>query len=183
MKKIIYVFLAIGLLIAPACKKDAREIILRNDGDPNTSPNLPEDIYEAATQFSATEVSSYSGKLLTAVNYYMIDTPLSTKLKIYGEGDGARPGDLLYEGSLTGGITTNEWSTHVLSSPLTLTGEEIWISIEMRLTKTQQSIGCDRGPAVSGGDWLFQESDGVWRAFQVRYGESINWNIRGVIED
>jgi len=144
---------------------------------------LPEDIYEVATQFTATEVAPFEGQVLSEVNYYMADTPLSTSVKIYGAGNGSQPGSLLYEGSLTGTFNTDSWNAHVLSNPLTLTGEEIWISIQMRLSRTQQSIGCDSGPATAGGDWVFQESDGEWRTFQDRVGESINWNIRGVVEE
>ncbi len=183
MKNITYLLFAICLVFTSCGDDRDSQFILSKDGDNNTSPNLPEDIYEAATQFTAAQVAPYEGQVLSEVNYYMADTPLSTSIKIYGAGDGSTPGDVLYESSLTGAITADAWSTHVLSTPLTLTGEEIWISIRMRLSRTQQSIGCDAGPSVSGGDWTFQESDGVWRPFQVRYGESINWNIRGVVEE
>jgi len=47
-----------------------------------------------------------------------------------------------------------------------------------------QTIGCDAGPNSTGGDWLYQESDGRWLTFQQRTTtESINWNIRGFVSE
>ena len=183
MKNISFLLFAICLVIASCGDDRDAQIVLSNDGANLTSPNLPTDTYELATQFTAAEVAPFAGQVLSEVDYFMADTPLSTSLKIYGEADGSQPGALLYQCSLTGSINTDDWNTHVLSTPITLTGEEIWISIRARLPRTQQSVGCDAGPAVAGGDWVFQESDGLWQTFQARTGESINWNIRGVVEE
>jgi len=184
MKRLTYLLLAFTLFIV-ACGDDERtsQFTLNHDGSNDNSPNLPEDIYEAATQFSASQVAEYAGLPLMEVEVYMYDSPLSTTLKIYGAGDGNRPGDLLYEGDLTGNIRNNNWTTHVLSEPLILTGEELWISVRLRHARTLQSIGCDQGPSVDGGDWFYQESDKVWRPFQVFSGEDINWNIRGIVQE
>lgn len=182
MKRITYLLFAVALFLV-ACGKEERtaQFTLNHDGDNANAPILPEDIYEAAAQFSASQVAPYAGQQLTGVEVYMNDSPLSTSIKIYDAGDGNSPGDLLYEGDLTGNIKTDDWTTHILSQPLTLTGEELWISVRLRHARNTQSIGCDEGPSATGGDWLYQESDKVWRPFEVRYGEDINWNIRGVV--
>ncbi len=184
MKRITYFLFAIAMIVG-ACRDDDRssQFTLSHDSDNVTAPNLPEDIYEAAAQFSASQVATYAGLPLMEVEVYMYDSPLSTTLKIYGPGDGSSPGDLLYEGDLTGNINNNGWTRHVLSEPLILTGEELWLSVRLRHSRTLQTIGCDAGPSATGGDWLFQESDGVWRPFNVRVGESINWNIRGIVQE
>jgi len=184
MKRLTYLLLAFTLFIV-ACGDDERpsQFTLNHDGDNDNSPNLPEDIYEAAAQFSASEVAAFAGLPLMEVEVFMYESPLSTVLKIYGPGDGNSPGDLLYEGDLTGNINNNNWTRHVLSEPLILTGEELWISVRLRHARTLQTIGCDAGPSVRGGDWLYQESDQVWRPFEVRVGENINWNIRGIVQE
>jgi len=184
MKKITYLLLALTVLFV-ACNDDddrVAEITLNHDGENVTAPNLPADIYEAAAQFTIAETTPFIGQNLSEVTYYMYDAPLSTRLIIYG-GDGNQPGEVLYEQSLTGTITPNEWNSHVLSTPIEITGGGLWISLQLRHDGTQQSIGCDAGPTDGGGDWLFQDSDNVWRAFRQRTGESINWNIRGILTE
>ena len=186
MKNLIYLFLALTIFLGSCGDDDGRdlEFSLSHDGDNDNSPILPEDTYEAASQFSANQMAAFQGQRLTEVGYYMYNAPLSTTLKIYGPGEEAnRPGEVLYEGRLTGSITNDAWSIHTLSTPVPITGEELWISIRMQHNRDLQSIGCDRGPAASGGDWLFQESDGVWRSFRQRTGENINWNIRGIVAE
>ena len=185
MKKITYLVLAIAVLFT-ACNKDddrVAETLLNHDGDNSTSPNLPEDIYEAAAQFTIAETTPFIGQKLSEVSFYMYEPPLSTTLIIYG-GDGNQPGEVLYEQALTGSLTANDWNSHVLATPIDITGGGLWISLRLRHAKTQQSIGCDAGPTSGAGDWLFQESDGVWRTFRQRAaGESINWNIRGILTE
>ena len=184
MKRITYLLL-VGVLFMTACGEDRiAQNVLNLDGDNFTAPNLPEDVYEAASQFSAAVVAPYAGQQLKEVEVYMYDSPLSTLVKIYGPGDGNGPGSLLYEGDLTGNIRNNNWTTHILSEPLVLTGEELWISVRLRHARTLQSIGCDEGPTERGGDWLFMTSDNSWQRFGDRFpSESINWNIRGIVEE
>jgi len=184
MKKIS--FLLFGLVILfTACKKDrAVEAAFRLDGDNETAPNLPQDTYEAAARFPASLTGTYVGQNLTEVSYYMVGTPQQTTLIVYSGGEDA-PGQVVYQASLTGTISENSFNSHVLSDPLPITGEPLWISIKIRQNRTLQSIGCDAGPNSAGGDWLYQESDGRWLTFGQRTGgnESINWNIRGFVSE
>ena len=46
-----------------------------------------------------------------------------------------------------------------------------------------QAMGCDAGPSISGGDWMWQESDGEWQTFRERSTDNINWNIRASMTD
>jgi len=181
MKKISFLLLGLVILFS-ACKDDRSvDAALRLDGDNQTAPTLPVDTYEAAARFSERIVNPYIGQNLTEVSYYMVGTPQQTTLKIYSGGD-AQPENVVYEASLTGTITENSFNSHVLSEPLPITGEPLWISIKIRQNRTLQTIGCDAGPNTAGGDWLYQESDGRWLTFQQRTStESINWNIRGFV--
>jgi len=71
---------------------------------------------------------------------------------------------------------------HTLAQPVRLTSNEVWISLEFSHPARQATIGCDPGPAVQDGDWLFATSDGQWQTLRQRTTISINWNIRGVLQ-
>lgn len=184
MKKINILLFGLMLLLA-ACGDDERTVdgSLRYDGDNVTAPTLPPDTYEAAARFPANFTNDYVGKNLTQISYYMAEKPLQTSLKIYSGGSSSAPGQVVYEATLTGTITQNAFNAHVLSTPLEITGEALWVSIRFRLNRGLQSIGCDAGPGDVNGDWMYQESTNEWTSFnEFSGGESINWNIRGVVE-
>ncbi len=184
MKKVIYLITGIILLFIQ-CKNDDRslESVLRYDGENFNAPLLQEDIYEAAARFPASITDDYVGQELTQVSYYMASIPLQTSLRIYSGGTENSPGTIVYEADLTGNISQNSFNAHVLTTPLEITGEDLWLSIRFRNNRTLQMIGCDPGPAVSNGDWLYQESDEQWIPFSQRTPESINWNIRGILTE
>lgn len=183
MKNITSLLFGLMLLFA-ACGDDERtvESSLRYDGDNVTAPLLPPDTYETAARFPANVTNGYTGQKLTQVSYYVAETPLQTTLRIYSGGTSSTPGQIVYEATLTGTITQNAFNAHVLSTPLDITGEDLWLSIRFRLNRGVQSIGCDAGPGDVNGDWMYQESTGEWTSFNAfSGGESINWNIRGVV--
>jgi hypothetical protein len=184
MKKLTILLLAFGLFFI-ACKKDERtlETELRHDTDNVNSPLLDPDLYEAAARFPASTTRDYVGQKLTQVSYHMTTLPLHTTLKIYRGGTSNAPGEVVYEAELTGSITPNTFNIHTLSTPLDITAEDLWISIRFRHNRRIQSIGCDIGPAVENGDWLYQESDNQWIPFNERTPVDINWNIRGILSE
>ena len=183
MKKINILLFGLMLLLA-ACGGDERslETSLRYDGDNFNAPLLPPDTYETAARFPANITSDYIGQTLTQVSYFMVASPLQTTLKIYSGGTSSVPGQVVYEATLTGMITQNAFNAHVLSTPLEITGDDLWLSIRFRLNRGLQTIGCDQGPRDNNGDLMYQESTGTWTNFNdFTDGESINWNIRGVV--
>ena len=184
MKKINILLFGLMLVFA-ACGDDERTVdgSLRYDGDNVTAPILPPGTYETAARFPANFTNDYVGKNLTQISYYMAETPLQTTLKIYSGGSSSAPGQVVYEATLTGTITQNAFNAHVLSTPLEITGDDLWVSIRFRLNRGLQSIGCDAGPGDVNGDWMYEESTNEWTSFnEFSGGESINWNIRGVVE-
>jgi len=69
---------------------------------------------------------------------------------------------------------------------LILSGNDLWISIEAAHIQTIRSVGCDTGPAVSNGDWIYASAVGEWQTFRdytTNTGNpvNINWNIRGIV--
>ncbi|MEM1119349.1 MAG: hypothetical protein AAGJ18_02815 [Bacteroidota bacterium] len=184
MKKIGIFLVGLALFLV-ACGDDSRSIetSLRYDGDNFNAPLLEPGTFEAAARFPTNVTDNFMGQSLTQVSYYMASTPQQTTLKIYEGGSATVPGTLVYEASLTGTITQNAFNVHVLSEPLEITGEDLWLSISMRTNRPLQMIGCDPGPRDPNGDFLFRSIDNEWTTFQALSGESINWNIRGVVSE
>jgi len=179
--------LVLGLLLVPACSGDGvmapggntQTLLLNYDGAQDSSPNLAGNTtHEAAARFTPVETAGMVGGELTEVRFFIFTVPDSCKVKVYGAGTATTPGALLYSADVTASVVGSGWNSHVLTSPVTVTGDDIWISIEFRDTVTQPTIGCDPGPAVPDGNWLYSSSSGSWAPFFV----SVNWNVRGVVE-
>ncbi len=158
------------------------ENILAYDGENVTGPILVAADYEASAQFFGADLSNSIGKNLVEVSWFMGANPSVCLVRIYGEGTSTTPGDLLFEADVTAGVRTPGWNAITLQEPIPITGEGLWLSIAFTHPDTQQSIGCDAGPAQRGGDWLYSSEDMRWRTFSQRTGENINWNIRGRLE-
>lgn len=189
MKKLLLLTMAIAFL-AIGCQDDDESTVLRYDGDNSSAPLLDEDVYQAAVRFPTSLTSPYEGLKLTEVEFYILDEPGSCEIIIYGEGNSTSPGTRLYSSGLLS-VDNSSWNTHVLPSPLTLTGDDLWISVEFSHGGTSRTVGCDPGPAVTNGDFIFSTITGQWqtlRAFTIANAGadaevSINWNVRGILEE
>jgi hypothetical protein len=88
-------------------------------------------------------------------------------------GNTYEPGDLLYEQAFTPG--GGSWETITLTTPVPITGEDLWVGYQF--TQTDAGIyipGTDGGPADPNGDFL---STGVgWSHLAPTL--DYNWNIR-----
>lgn len=184
MKKL-SILLLLFCVLTYSCKDDdpiEKDFILQHDGDNATGPQLDAGTYEAAVRFVGDDVSIYSGNKLTEVEFFMGNEPASCRVIVYDEGANNTPGNELYTANINS-VQSPAWNTHRLATPVDITGDNLWISIELVHDQSQQSIGCDAGPRSTNGDWLFQDSDGNWETYQNRTGESVNWNIRGKVEE
>ena len=174
------------LVLFSNCNKDDDGVSLANtlhyDGVNQSAPVLPSGVYEAGARFTSSKSQEYIGRNLDQVNFFIGEIPAQCEIKIYSEGSSENPGNLLYSQDVTANLTELSWNTHVLSDPIEITGEDLWICVRFVHTTSLRSVGCDAGPAASDGDWLFQDSDNDWRPFGQRTTFSINWNIRGVVE-
>lgn len=179
------IFLVIGLFTG-CTKEDSNpgvdDNLLSYDGNNITGPLLVAGNYEAAAQFFASDLAKVSGKKLAQVRWFMGIAPAKTVIKIYTGGNGNSPGNLAFEKDVTDRLETPGWNTYRLTTPIEITDQDIWISIAFTHSNTQQSIGCDAGPSATGGDWLFFAQDNSWKPYNERTPESINWNIRGLLE-
>jgi len=157
--------------------------MLRYDGENANSPIFPAGSHEAAARFPTFVTNDFQGKGLSSIEIFVYEIPRSFSFNIYTSGSAAGPSELLFTEEVSSQMTANSFNILTFDPPIEITGE-LWLSASWNQTSTQQVIGCDAGPANANGDWLFLSSDQEgWSSFRDRAGESVNWNIRGVVTD
>jgi len=153
---------------------------LHYDGD-NASAvgwNTPPVTVTVAARFTNSMTLPWAGLDLTSIELFVNDlnTPPASnlmKIKIYGMGNTYEPGALLYEQDFTPAGAS--WETVTLTTPVKVTGEDLWVGYNFtQTTPTIYIPGTDGGPADPNGDFL---STGVgWS--HLSPGLDYNWNIR-----
>lgn len=172
------------VLLAFGCKEDAPlDNTLRLDGENQSGPLLEAGAYELAVRFTPQQTAKFAGRQLESVQWYNGPRAATTILKVYSEGTPGEPGSLLYSATVTSQVKSFTWNEHKLTTPVDIPDGDLWISLAITHSDVQQSIGCDAGPNKSGGDWLFKSADGLWDTYLDRTGESVNWNIRGIVSE
>ena len=185
MKKLLPFLLLTCLFAFVSCDKDDdgdTAQLLRYDGGNDNAPALPGGNYVMGVRFPGNETEVFQGEQLTEIRFYVQNPPKNLSVRVYGAGANQAPGTLLYESpALTALVESDSWYTHVLTDPIDITGDEIWLGVAFSHDDLQRSIGCDAGPREGNGDFLFDESANEWSTFFAGTGESVNWNIRGKI--
>ena len=185
MKLIKYLIYFAGITLLISCGDDDDNSIneLRYDGPNFTSPFIDAGNHEAAARFRSAETSPFIGKQLTAVEVFLYDVPTSIFLNIYDSGSASGPDIPIVREEITSGVRANSLNRITLNPPLDVTNE-MWLSVSWTQGGNQQVIGCDAGPANPNGDWIFvSTNNNGWTSLRETNGESINWNIRGIISD
>ncbi|MCI4668856.1 MAG: hypothetical protein MRZ79_12035 [Bacteroidia bacterium] len=168
--------------LTPGPEVEAPFEALNYDGSNQDAPEFEgtQDL-AGAVMFPSNIISAFEGNKLAKVQYYIKEKPSSANIKIYSSTSNGGPGNLIYSASISGEIAADSWNEHELTNTVTLTRDDLWISIEFSHVNTQRTLGCDEGPAVSNGDWLL--IDGQWEILsQFAPTVNINWNIRAVID-
>jgi len=156
-------------------------VLLHYDGDNASAVGLTNGgTYEVAAMFPATMLGSYIGMELTKVEVYINDPADSYKLKIYGSNTPNAPGSLLSEQTFA--ATSLSWNTITLTSPVTVSGGDIWVAYEI----VQSAVGVypagtDAGPHQFNGDWI--KTGASWAQLHIANPAlDYNWNIRATLE-
>ena len=176
----------IGILSWTGCGEDDDTTLttLNYDGPNVSAPQLPPGTNTFGVYFPPGQTERYIGRRLESVRFYLTDVPQATSVIVAGEGpDDRTPGDVLYSRELTQRINTTEWFDDRLPTPIEITGEGLWLMVEVELTPGNNfSVGCDSGQSFnSNGNLLNLSTENVWTTFQEINGETVNWNIRGVL--
>lgn len=153
------------------------------DGDNYAAPLFPEGTYEVGVKLTKPMMRPHIDEEIKEVNFYMAGTPLACQVKIYGVGTDSLPGELIYNAKIVEPIEAFAWHKHQLGESLLVSGEEIWVAIEITVSGEYQTIGCDIGPRRPHGDWVLNNETESWNTFQelTQGGASINWNIRTLV--
>lgn len=176
---------AIAALSLVACEDDdladaGGADVLNLDGPNVTGPVLDEGSHRFAVQFDPQDIEPFEGRSLDAVRVYVGEAPASMRLSVH-EGGETVPGRELTAVNVSSFGEVRRFVDYRLGDAVPLTSDDfLWIVAEVELPGTQRSIGCDAGPATDGGDWLW--SGDRYLTFEARTGESVNWNIRGLVE-
>ena len=190
MKKLLFLLLSLAVIL-PSCKDDDNVIndtVLQYDGANLSAPIFDQGVSEPAVYFPTSYLQNFIGKKISELEFFVGDIPAEMVLKISQEDGNNRPGLTLFEEDITGlNIQSASWNIWELASPIEITGDKgIWISIRVKHNNPdERSIGCDAGPAVTNGDWIFSESDNDWKTLRNRTNNvvDINWNIRANLID
>lgn len=187
MKTITYFLFAALLAISfTACQDDDDNFdlyTLRHDGDNATAPALPAGKYEAAVHFPLSDVQRHTGTELIAVEYFIQDRPAYAEIRISASNGTDTPPQNYDLYDITNQLQPFSWNT--LQLPVARSIDDgLWLSVYFEsAVDDQRIIGCDGGPSVRNGDWLYDDFDQQFRTYEARTGESINWNIRGILRD
>jgi len=188
MKNTLLILLAFTFVFS-SCKKDdetpeeVNDSQFSYDGSAQDAPALEAGVYDLGARFPSALTDNYEGKQLEEVSFYILSVPNKCELLVFGQGSDTEPGSLLYSANLTSSIDGETWNKHTLSTPVDITGEDLWICVRVEHGATMGSLGCDIGPANLNGDWMY--ADNVWTSLRNYTGGdvNINWNIRGKVSE
>jgi hypothetical protein len=131
--------------------------------------------YEVSVRFPTSMMTPFIGGYIIRMDEYIGDAPISMALNIYDEGTSDSAGSLIYSQSVV--PNTSSWNNIDLSSPVEVTGTDIWAGYSVTHDVNKYPCGVDNGPHVSDGRWRRGSTTGAW-------GEStldVNWNIRVLV--
>lgn len=191
MKK--YFFLLIPFVLFLASCGDDDEAVptgpwdnanLHYDVENFAAPALPSGTHIAATRFTSNELNEFNGQKLDEILFYLQDVPSSCILTIREQGTNTSPGTVLHTADLSTSVGPNGWNQYLIPNPIEITGDDIWLCLEVVHNSESRTVGCDPGTANNNGDWLNTTDDNNgWQSLRnYTSGEvDINWNIRGVV--
>lgn len=188
MKPYLLPLLLLALFTWTGCGSDDDDVVeqefVNYDGPNVSAPSLPPGTNTFGVYFPASVMDRYVGRSIDAITFYVTSVPRATTVKIFADGpDNRTPGAELYSRDITNRVTLTEWYTDRLQNPYEITGEGLWLAVEVELAAGESfSIGCDAGRTFdSNGNLLYLSTENEWQTFQDITGEQVNWNIRGVL--
>jgi len=162
----------------PEISEDA--VVLSYDGENVTAPTFPAGLYEFAARFPTNLTRNVTGRTIDQVSFYLYNAPEVMYINISRDNSPTLPG-AIENTQMVNNPRPNSWNTITLDTPYELDGSPIWVGIEVTQNDAIQTVGCDAGPANANGDWLYDEETMTWETFVSRSGESVNWNIKAII--
>jgi hypothetical protein len=154
-------------------------VTLNYDGDNASAVGLTNGgSFEVGAMFPVSITNNYIGMMINEVQVYVNEPVTASAIKIYGHGTDEMAGELLHEQSFSHILG---WNNITLTSPVVITGGDIWVSLAVTHNAGLFPAGCDAGPAVTNGDWF--KSGAAWVPMHIANPDlNANWNIRAIAE-
>ncbi|MCF8365623.1 MAG: choice-of-anchor J domain-containing protein [Bacteroidales bacterium] len=127
-----------------------------------------------AAMFPADLTIPYNQYLVKSLDVFLMSGAIETRIMVWGSGTPTEPGPLLYEQPFE--PVEFSWNNVPLSTPVFITGEDIWIGYSVSHDATYTPVGMDAGPAADGGDWIYFNNE--WTRMSDVSSFDANFNIR-----
>ncbi|HMM12244.1 MAG TPA: T9SS type A sorting domain-containing protein [Bacteroidales bacterium] len=151
-------------------------VILNYDGENNTGIGFTNGAqWRAAVRFPASMVAQYNGMMLTQLQIY-INAPVNAhKIMVWDMGSITLPGpgQLVHEQAFN---PLPGWNNVDLTTPVFITGRDLWVGYWMDQPAGEFPAGADNGPQHPDGAWV--SSGPGWSLLTLPR----NWNIRAKLE-
>ncbi len=135
--------------------------------------------FTAAVRFPASTMGQYAGMALSQVDIFIYHVPVSAVLKVWGAGADLSPGALLYQKQLA--PEPLSWMEIDIPLQIGITGEDIWVGIEVSHAAGLGPVGVGPGPAVVGFGDLISVDGIAFVSLLNATGLNFNWNIAATL--
>ena len=186
--KLAHLFFLLALLSLTACGDDdsgsGDPYILSYENGPDNAPALGPGTHVLLARFPSDYLQNNIGKKLNEIELYVDLGAVAYNALVLGPNSATAPGTELARIDFTNRVNDRKWYIIDLNDPIEITGEDIWIGVEVVHNQSAQTVGCDAGPRNPNGDWIWSSDSNVWQTFNARSGgEQVNWNIIGNLID
>ena len=158
-------------------------IIINYDG-PHFNTLATGFTYIAGARFRPEITGPLTGGELQFVQFFYFQSAAALTIKVYDAGTDTEPGTLLVDQPIDlGTLTVNDWNQVELSTYITITGNDLWVCLEVD-DANNFVYGVDNGSAYDpDGDWVNRLQGGGWEHLADILPPPANFNIRGVVDD
>lgn len=184
MKNILTILLAFSVLFISSCQDDDDnfgETTLTHATENVSGPFLPAGTHEFLVHFDAADLAQYAGRRLDRIEFFLGELPAGVGVAVQSGSNPNFPSDQVYFRDIGSRVNATGWISHRLAETVTIGDLDLWLNVIVSLDQQQRSVGCDAGPRKTGGDWLLRQQDNDYITFADITGESVNWNIRGIL--
>ncbi|MCK9302537.1 MAG: T9SS type A sorting domain-containing protein [Bacteroidales bacterium] len=140
-------------------------------------------LIEYGAKFTGNFYGDFMGTELTKVSFFAYAAPTgnTAKIRVYGQGSFAVPGEVLAEVT-TNSIILNYWNEVTLPEAILLDGQDYWVTVEMTQPEGAYLMAYDDGTAVTNSNWA-RTNSGAWGETTVVGGNNIGcWMIKAISE-
>lgn len=179
MRFLLFLCLSFLLVVAGCNDSDDPSIplaLLHHDGENVSAPVLEAGTNRVGVMFTGNQVAQYNQDNLTEIQFFLANVPESCQLDIYQGTEGNHlPGTRIYSADISSNVVGRAWNRYILDQELTLTSEDLWITLTFDHPVNLGLIGCDLGPQVTNGALILNAPGTSFVAYPFA---NINWNIR-----